>query len=99
MVIITKIAYPTEVTKEMAKRFLELPPTPDYLTRKGPYVTAELGATIRTMSIYELDNSKLADGLKYIGEAMTRFYDISGFTYEIKPWLEVEEALKTLGMG
>jgi hypothetical protein len=99
MVIITKTAYPTEAVNEIAKRFLELPPIPDYFVRRGPYVSAELGATITVMTIFELDKSKLAEGMEFISERMTQFFDIPGFTYEFKPWQEVEEALKMIGMG
>lgn len=30
---------------------------------------------------------------------MTIFFGVSGFRYEYKPFMEIEEALKTIGMG
>jgi hypothetical protein len=46
MVIIGIMSYLPENAKEVAKRFLELPPLPAYITMKGPYVSSEVGAGI-----------------------------------------------------
>ena len=99
MVIVTKVSYPTESATEMAKRFLEAPQMPDYIVRKGPYVTANTQEGIHVMMISELDKSRLAEGLDFSASYMTHFYGVPGFKYEIKPNFEVEEALKILGKG
>ena len=39
MVIITQIAYPTTSVQDMAKRFLESPQAPEFMTRRGPFFT------------------------------------------------------------
>ena len=99
MVIVTKVSYPTESSKEMAKKFLEAPQMPDYIVRKGPYVTSNTCEGIHVMTVSELDNSRLAEGLDFTASYMTLFYGIPGFKYEMRPYFEVEEALKLLGMG
>ena len=38
MVIIGMNSFPPESANEIGKRFLELPPVPDYITMKGPYI-------------------------------------------------------------
>ncbi len=99
MVIVSKASYPTESSREMAARFLEAPQIPDFIIRKGPYVTANTSEGIHVMMISELENSRLAEGLEFTASYMTHFYGVPGFKYEMKPYFEVEEALKLLGMG
>ncbi len=99
MIIVTNIAYPPESAQDMAKRFLEAPQFPEYLTRKGPYINSTLNDGITTLSVYELDKSKLGEGYEFIGNYLAIFFGVPGFKYEIKPFLDVEEALKMIGMG
>jgi hypothetical protein len=98
MIIIAYVSYPTESGKEMATRFLEAPQVPDYMTMKGPYVSASMADGILVNTYYELDNSQLAEGLKFLGNYMATYFGIPGFTYQYKPYFEIEEALKTIGM-
>lgn len=99
MIIVTSLAYPTESTKEMAKRFLEAPALPDFMTRRGPYVSANKEEGIVTLSIYEMDRSRIADGLEFIAKYETVFYGVPGFKYKVEPHFEINEALSMIGMG
>ncbi|MCG8683796.1 MAG: hypothetical protein MI892_02905 [Desulfobacterales bacterium] len=99
MVIVTNISYPPESAKDMATRFLEAPQLPDYVTRRGPYINATTDDGIITLSIYELDNAKLAEGSQFIGDYMATFFGVSGFKYQMRPFFEIDEALKMIGMG
>jgi hypothetical protein len=99
MIITTNIAYPPESAQDMAKRFIEAPPIPDFLTRKGPYVSSTMDSGITTLSLYELDKSKLGEGFEFLGNYMAIFFGVPGFKYEIKPAFDVAEALKMIGMG
>ena len=38
MVIMTHVIIPTESAKETGKRYIGMPPLPDYLNLKGPYI-------------------------------------------------------------
>ena len=99
MVIISNISYPAESAQDMAKRFLEAPQIPDFMTRKGPYINSTLTDGITTLSLYELDKSKLGEGYDFVANYLAIFFGVAGFKYEIKPFLDVEEALKMIGMG
>jgi hypothetical protein len=99
MVIIGMISFPTESSKEMGMRFMEIPPLPTYLTRKGPYFSSELGAGVRAKSIFECDPSKMAEALEYVGNYYARFFGVPGFTYTIGTWFEVKEALSMIGLA
>jgi len=51
------------------------------------------------LSVFELDNDKLAEGMTAVSEYITGFFGIPGFSYEVKVSLEVEESLKMIGLG
>ena len=71
---------------------------PEYLNRKGPYVGANLSEGVSIVVVYELDNSKLADGMDFIANFYTNFFGVPGFKYQITPHFDVAEGLKMLGM-
>ena len=73
MIIVTNVSYPPERAQEIAERFTKAPPIPEYMTRKGPYISSNIGDGILTMSIYELDKSRLAEGLEFLGNYMVLF--------------------------
>jgi len=98
MVIISNVTYPPESAKEIATRFLEAPQPPDFMTRNGPFVSANTVHGIFIVTLYELDNSNLAEGLDFLGNNVALFFGVPGFKYEVKPYYNVEEALKMLGM-
>ena len=99
MVIVTNVTYPPESSEDMGKRFLEAPQIPDFMTRRGPYFSSDLEKGILGLSIWELDNSKISEATEFLGNYMAIFFGVAGFRYEIKSFLEVQEALKLIGMG
>lgn len=99
MVIITTVTYPPERAQEMAKRFVELPQPPDYMIRKGPYVSTNIENGIYIISLYEIEKSNLANGLEYLGNYLANFFGVPDFKYDITPFFDVTEALKMIGMG
>lgn len=98
MVIISNVSYPTESTQAVAKRFIELPQVPDFMPRKGPYVSSSVAEGITIISLFELESSNLAAGLEFLGDYYANFFGIPGFKYEFKPFFHVAEALKMIGM-
>jgi len=99
MVIIGTISFPPESANEVGKRFLELPPLPDYMAMKGPYVHGRMQAGIRGIEIFELDKFKLADGVEYVIDRYVTWFGIPGFRYEVTPYFEAQEALKLIGLA
>ncbi len=61
MIMITLVAVPTESSKELGKRFLDLPPLPDYISLAGNYITSVVDEGLKGISIYEFDDSKYDD--------------------------------------
>ncbi len=100
MIIMTTTLFPPESAKETGKRFMEAASLPDYITRRGPYILPAKTEGIYGISIYEVDRpSKLAEAYEWIANDVVKYFGVPGFTYNIAVCLDVEEALKTLGMG
>lgn len=98
MVIISDVTYPPESTKEIAKRYLQAPVLPDFLTKKGPYVSASTIDGMHSITYYELESSRLAEGLQAIAESLAIYFGVPGYKYELKPYFELEEGLNILGL-
>lgn len=98
MIIVSNVTYPPESTKEIAKRYLTAPPLPDFIAKKGPYISASRRTGMHSLTYYELDNSRLAEGLQAIGESLAIYFGVPGYQYEIKPYFELEEGLSILGL-
>jgi len=99
MVIVSKISFPAESAKKVGECFVTASPLPDFLTRRGPYISSNNMDGISSLSIFELDESKLAEGMTAVSDYIAGFFDVPGFAYELKVFLEVEEALKMIGLG
>jgi hypothetical protein len=99
MVIIGKNSFPPESANEIGKRFLELPPLPDYMTMRGPYVRGIMEGGIQVIEIFELNNTKLAEGLNYVTNRYVTYFGIPGFRYTIAPYIETQEALGMIGLA
>lgn len=98
MIIVSNVTYPPESTREIAKRYLTAPALPDFITKKGPYISASRRTGMHSLTYYELDNSRLAEGLKAIGDSLAIYFGVPGYQYEIKPYFELEEGLSILGL-
>lgn len=98
MIVVSNVTYPPESTKEIARRYLTAPPLPDFITKKGPYISASKRTGMHSLTYYELDNSRLAEGLQAIGDSLAIYFGVPGYQYEIKPYFELEEGLSILGL-
>ena len=56
------------------------------MTRKGPYVNSTLSDGIVTMSLIEIDTSKLPEAMIFLGNYYATFIGSPGFKYEVKPF-------------
>ena len=99
MVILLKVKYPFQSAKQMATKFLEAPPIPEFMVMKGPYFTGSTQDGMHATAILELnDKSKFLDGIDFIGKFMAIFYEVPGFCCEYRQASEIDDAMKILGM-
>ena len=99
MVIIGMSSFPPASASEAGKRFPELPSLAEFITRRGPYISSVKGEGIVGISVFEFDNSKMAEALTSVGNYYVAMRDIPGFTYSINAFFEVQEALNMLGLA
>ncbi len=99
MVIVSLTSYPTESAKEVGKRFIELPSIPEYINMIGPFIKSAVGEGIKGITIYEFEESKYPDASKFLNDRAAKLIGIPGFTYSLEHWLEVQDALKLVGLG
>jgi hypothetical protein len=99
MIIISSITFPTESSKDIGKKFGDLPALPDYLKMMGPYVRGSALQGIQTITLYEVDTSKMADALIAIGDRYAKYIGVSGYKYSINVWFDITEALAMIGLA
>jgi len=80
-------------TKEAAQIAMELPPAPEFISRKM-LVKGKLGVGSKCFDIYEFDSSKHEEALEYLYLQVAAFYSLPGFTYEIERWYDEPEAME-----
>jgi len=72
---------------------------PDFVTMKGPFVLPRQGEGIQSITLYEVDRpTRMAEAVELLANEQAKFIGVPGYTYSINVALEVEEALKTIGL-
>ncbi len=67
---------PVKNIKEYARKVISLPPLPEYISKRGPYIQG--GANL--MFVYEFDKGKIAEAWEIICKHLDAFRSIPGFT-------------------
>jgi hypothetical protein len=99
MIILSTSSFPPESAKEIGKRFTERVPLPDYITMRGPYILPRQGDGVQSITIYEVDRpTRIAEAVEFLSNEQAKYFGVPGYTYSINVTLEVEEALKTIGL-
>jgi len=99
MIIVVSITFPTESSKDIGKRFGELPTLPDYLKMKGPYVRGSALQGIQTLTLFEVEQSKMADAMIALGDRYAKYIGVPGYKYSINVWFDITEALAMIGLA
>lgn len=99
MITVSIISYPPESAKEMGKRFIELPPIPDFINVVGPYSITELREGIQIITIYKYGKERAGEANDVIANAHMAFYGIPGYTYSLKLAAGAATSMKMIGMA
>ena len=81
MIIKCTFSIPLKSIRDYATQIAELPPLPEYITKRGPYIDDAIGASNQTITVYEFDESKYPEGWKCIFKALDAFKGVPGFTF------------------
>lgn len=95
MIFICEVFYPFECTDEIVKRISDLPPLPDSIILKGPYARFISKKRIKSLSIYEFEDSEFLNAFEFIVRRLSSCENIDGFSYNIRIWHEEHELLST----
>ena len=98
MVLISMISNPPESGKEMIKRSMQLPRLPEYIRTIGPYINSTVGEGIKTLTIYEFEDSKFAEASKHINNLLQAFIGVPGFTFSLEVWIRAKNAYQSFGL-
>lgn len=102
MYIITNSLYPNDKAKEVANMYLKMmtkyPDDNSLGNRVVPVAVRTTLEGIKVMTITEIKKGKLEDALSFVTNRLSMFMDIPGYRYAIKTFMNLEEALKTIGM-
>jgi hypothetical protein len=97
MILVSMIQNPPESGKEMIRRSLQLPRLPEFIKTKGPYVKSAVGEGIKTLTIYEFEDSKFTEAGKIINKSLATFQGVPGFTYSLEVWVRAKDAYEAVG--
>ena len=78
MAIKYNFSIPLKSIREYAKRVSELPPLPEYITKRGPYIHD----AVQIIVVYEFDKAKIAEAWEVISKHFEVFRSIPGFTLD-----------------
>ena len=81
MVIKCTISIPLKSIGDYAKQITALPPLPEYITIRGPYINDAVGTGNETITLYEFDESRSAEAWKSIFKQLDAFHAVPGFTF------------------
>jgi hypothetical protein len=81
MVIKCIFSIPLKSIKDYARQVMELPPLPEYISIRGPYINDDVGAGNQTITLYEFEESKSAEAWKSIFKQLDAFHAVPGFTF------------------
>jgi len=98
MILISMMQNSPESAKEMVKRSMQLSRLPEFIKTRGPYIASVVGEGIKTLTIYDFEDSKYGEAMKHIGKALGAFHGVPGFTYSIGVWLRAKDAYESFGV-
>lgn len=96
MIIICFSDYPIQSGMEVTKRFMKIPRLPEYIKGKGNYVYSTTDEGFKNISILEVDDSKVKEAFDAIAKVYIQFYDVPGYSYDVRMCYKVSEAIKLL---
>jgi hypothetical protein len=102
MYLIMTSLYPNDKAKEVAEMYLKMMTKyPDDASLTTPVVPVAVRATLQgisVMSVSEVKKGKAEDAHAFVVNRMAMFNNIQGYRWTVKTFLNLEEALKTIGM-
>jgi hypothetical protein len=89
MFLVATVVYPPDKSVSVAKKFTEImaKQLPPFMTRLYTLGNSKIDLGIKVISIFEVDDTKIKEGIIEITRQCVQFNDIEGFKYEIETML------------
>lgn len=86
MVIITENLFYLNSLKEINSRMSKIKPIPKSLSMNGPYARFVTKELIKSITIYDFNESNLLEAIEYISECLSSCEGLPGYRYHAKIW-------------
>jgi hypothetical protein len=101
--IVTRCWYPLNKADQVAKKYIETiekyPPDESLAKTIVPAAINSSKGGLEALMIQDVETQKVGEAIERGILMMIEMREIEGFTYQIKPWSKVEEALQRIGLG
>ena len=74
----------------------KLPKLPDFVKRTHIFVYID--DMINSLSLYEVPDDKLFEGMKALNQRCTGYFGIQGVSFKVNPLMEIKDALSLVGL-
>jgi hypothetical protein len=98
VIIIVETNWPAESSKTLGEAWMGMEAIPEQMNMLYVGTRGEADCS-RGMVIWQVEDSFVADALKYINNDVARYFSVPGFGYTICPWTDPVDALKMVGLG
>jgi hypothetical protein len=80
MIIKCRFSIPLKAIGDYNRQAKSLPPLPEYIVKRGPYIDGNKGAANQITTVYEFDKSLLPEAWANISKHLDVFRTVRGFT-------------------
>jgi hypothetical protein len=100
MILMLRSIYPIDKAAEVTRVFVKsaIKKLPPFLKALGIYLgPSEKG--IKAYSIYEVEDEKMADGLRELTKIMAAYSQVQGYKWWIEPVVKSRDAMTLMGVS
>ena len=102
MYVIVTASYPNDKVKEVADVYIKAitkhPPDDSLATPVVPVAVRATLQGIRVISVHEIKKGKLEVAMARMANFQAMFYDIQGYRWTMKTYMNLEEAMAVIGI-
>jgi hypothetical protein len=95
MIIKCRFSIPLKAIGDYNRQAKSLPPLPEYIVKRGPYIDENKGAANQITTVYEFDKSLLPEAWANISKHLDVFRTVRGFTLSAQVMDRGREAQKS----
>jgi hypothetical protein len=100
MFLVTTVVYPPDKSIIVAEKFIEVmaKELPPFIMRLHVLGDSRMDEGVKVLSVFEVEDTRIKDGIIELTKMYVKFNGIEGFRYEIETMLTAQESLAALGM-